>query len=287
VYIARALAREGMNLILAARSAEGLEAVADELRATGCKVLCVPTDLSNRASVLALVARAEGEGGGVDLLVNNAGIEHTMPFDRVPIEMLDEMLEVNLRAPMILSRLLLPNMIARGHGHIVNVSSGVGFGGVPYLEPYCATKAGVLGLTRAFRATAKEEGYPVGCSAVCPGFVDEAGIYDDMKREFGVKAPMALGTTRPKKVASAVIRAVKRNVPEIIVNPMPIRPLGVLAVIAPRLAIWLVIRLGVAKVFGPVARSRALAEANRSKSPGPTSPLPSSPRATTERPSAT
>jgi short-subunit dehydrogenase len=262
VYIARALAAEGMNLILAARSAEGLEAVADDLRSSGCKVLCIPTDLSDRASVTALVERAEGEGGGVDLLVNNAGIEHAMLFDHAPVALLDQMVEVNLRAPMILSRLLLPKMIARGRGHIVNVSSGVGYGGIPYQEPYCATKAAVIGLTRAFRATAKTEGYPVGCSVICPGFVAEAGMFDDMAREFGVKAPMALGTTRPAKIASAVIRAAKRDVPEIVVNPMPIRPLGVLAVIAPRLAIWLILRLGVAKVFAPIARSRALANPN-------------------------
>ena len=261
VHIASALAAEGMNLILAARSAERLEAVASELRATGCEVLCVPTDLSDRASVNALVERAEGDGGGVDLLVNNAGIEHTITFDKVSVESLDEMVEVNLRAPMVLSRLLLPKMIARGRGHIVNVSSGAGFAGVPYQEPYCATKAGVIGLTRAFRASAKTEGYPVGCSVICPGFVAEAGMYDDLSRQFGVKAPRALGTTRPEKVASAVIRAVKRDVPEIVVNPTPIRPLAVLAVIFPRLAIWLALRLGLAKFFGPIARIRATSEA--------------------------
>jgi hypothetical protein len=86
-------------------------------------------------------------------------------------------------------------------------------------------------------------------------------MYDDVSRQFGVNAPRALGTTRPEKVASAVIRAVKRDVPEIVVNPNPIRPLAVLAVIFPRFAIWLVLRLGLAKFFGPIARFRATSEA--------------------------
>lgn len=260
VYIARALAAEGMNLILAARSAEKLESVANELRATGCNVLCVPTDLGDPSSLNALVERAEGEGGGVDLLVNNAGIEHTMPFDQVPVETLDQIVDVNLRAPMVLSRLLLPKMISRGHGHIVNVASAAGYGGIPYQEPYCATKAAVIGLTRSFCASVAAGSHSIGCSVICPGFVADAGIYDDMVQEYGVKAPAALGTTSPDKVARAVVRAVKRNVPEIVVNPTPVRPLAILALIAPRFANWLVIRLGIAGLFAPVAKSRALPE---------------------------
>ena len=82
VYIARALAAEGMNLILAARSADALETVAEDLRQSGTKVLSVPTDLGNRTSLEALVARAEGEGGGVDLLVNNAVSSGRWPTTR-------------------------------------------------------------------------------------------------------------------------------------------------------------------------------------------------------------
>jgi short-subunit dehydrogenase len=259
VYIARALAAEGMNLILAARSVEGLDRVADELRATGCSVLCIPTDLSDRASVHVLVERAEAESDGVDLLVNNAGVEHVMRFDQVSLDQLDDMIEVNLRAPMILSRLLLPRMIERGRGHIVNISSGAGLGGVPYSEAYCATKHGVMGLTRGLRATAGAEGSPIGCSVICPGFVSDAGMYDDMVREFGVKAPSTFGTSPPSKVASAVVRAVKRDLLEVIVNPTPLRPLIVLGAFSQRLATWLLLRLGAAKVFGPIAKSRSAA----------------------------
>ena len=233
VYIARALAAEGMNLILAARSADKLESVAEDLRATGSEVLCIPTDLSDRASLAALAERVEGEGGGVDLLINNAGVELSMLFGEVPMEDIDQIIEVNLRAPIVLSRLLLPKMIRRGRGHIVNISSLAGLGGVAYQELYCATKHGLVGFTRSLRATASNEGYPVGCSVVCPGFIDDVGMYADMSRESGVKAPLSFGTSPPERVARAVVRAVQRDVPEIVVNPMPIRPLLVVALFAP------------------------------------------------------
>lgn len=256
VYIARALAAEGMNLILAARSAEGLDAVADELRAKGCNVLCIPTDLSDRASVHALAERAEAESDGVDVLVNNAGVEYAMPFEQIPVDQLDEAVEVNLRAPMVLARLLLPRMIARGRGHIVNISAANGLFGTPYSEALCATKHGMVGFTRGLRATVESEGHPVGCSVICLGFVTESGMYHNLSKEFSIKAPRTLGTSRPEKVASAVVRAIRRNLPEVFVNPIPLRPVAVLAALFPRLAIWLVLRLGAGKVFGPVAKSR-------------------------------
>jgi short-subunit dehydrogenase len=252
VHIAQALASEGMNLILAARSTDKLETVADELRATGCSVLCVPTDLNDRASVVALTERAEGEGGGVDLLVNNAVLELVKPFEEFPIETIDQMIETNLRAPIVLSRLLLPKMLERGRGHIVSVSSVAGMAGVPYWEAYCATKAGLVGFTRSFRTTALGAGSPVGASVVCPGFV-KAGMYERMTGEFDVRAPLVFGTSSPQSVARAVVRAAKRNAPEIIVTPGPIRPLLALAVFAPRFIQWLVNKVGTLRFFGTVA----------------------------------
>lgn len=255
VYIARALAAEGMNLILAARSADKLEQVADELRATGRRVLCIPTDLSDRSSLRELVNRAEGEGGGVDVLVNNAGVEDWMTFDQLAVELIDEAIDVNLRAPVVLSRLLLPRMRERGRGHIVNIASLAGLGPVAYAEPYCLTKHGLIGFTRSLRATVRNENYPVSCSVVCPGLVD-AGMYEDATRDFGVKAPLALGSSPPGRVARAVVRAVKRDLPEVIVNPIPCRLPLAIGLLAPRLAQWMVQWLGISKFFGIIARQR-------------------------------
>ena len=258
VYIARALAAEGMNLILAARSSAKLESVAEDLRATGCRVLCIRTDLGDRSSLEALAERAEQEGDGVDLLVNNAGAEHWSAFDQLPVEAIDRLIEINLNAPMVLSRLLLPKMIQRGRGHIVNISSVAGLGGVAYAEPYCATKHGLVGFTRSFRATALSEGYPVSCSVICPGLVADAGMYDDIRRELDLNAPPLLGTSPPEKVARAVVRAVKRDLPEIVVNPTPIRPLVALALFAPRFALRLIMKLG-GRFFRTAAKHRTRA----------------------------
>lgn len=257
VYIARALAAEGMNLILASRSADKLEALADELRDDGVRVSCIPTDLGDRRSLEALASRAEEESGGIDVLINNAGLERWMAYDELPTDRIDEIIEVNLRAPMTLARLLLPSMLERGRGHIVNIASVAGMAGFPYSEAYCATKHGLVGFTRAFRLTAKSEGYPVGCSVVCPGFVDDVGMYAGMTDEAKVKSPLAFGTSSPRKVARAVVRAIKRDAPEIVVNPTPVRLWVALALLVPRFGSWLALRLGAARIFGPVAKGRS------------------------------
>lgn len=261
VYIARALAKEGMNLVLAARSTDELGRLAEELRAAGHRVLIIPADLGDRASLRALAEQAEAQAGGVDVLVNNAGVGSAMPYDKLTVGEIDQTIEVNLRAPMVLSRLLLPHMIRRRRGHIVNIASIAGLLPVNYCEPYGATKHGLVGFTRSLRATAVSERWPVGCSAVCPGFVSNVGMYADMQKEFDVTTPAAFGTSRPENVARQVVRAIKHNVPEIVVNPTPIRPLVALALVVPRSVTCMLLRLGGAEVFGVPARKRAAAKA--------------------------
>jgi short-subunit dehydrogenase len=114
----------------------------------------------------------------------------------------------------------------------------------------------LVGFTRAFRLTAKAEGYPVGCSVVCPGFVSDVGMYADMTEEAKVESPLAFGTSSPQKVARAVVRAIKRDTPEVVVNPTPVRLWVALALLVPRFGSWLALRLGAARVFGPVAKGR-------------------------------
>jgi short-subunit dehydrogenase len=256
VYIARALAKEGMDLVLAARSAEDLEKVASELRSGGQRVLAVPTDLGDRGQLENLVERAEGEFGGIDVLVNNAGLEETFPYIGLSSERIDQIMEVNLRAPMILSHALLPKMIERGRGHIVNVASVAGLAGVPYSEPYSASKHGLIGFSRSLFATAIGEGYPVGVTAVCPGFVADAGMYEEGRVELGIEAPAALGTSPAEDVASAVVRGIVEEKPEIIVTSMPIRPALVAQVFSPRLALWLMTKLGGMAFFKQTADRR-------------------------------
>ncbi len=254
VYIVKALAREGMHLVLAARSRELLEKVESEVATGDLRTLSVPTDVGDRASLEAL-AEAALDFGGVDVLVNNAGIERGVAYDRIPLEAIDRVIEVNLTAPMVLTRLLLPQMLERGGGQVVNVASVSGLVGTPYNEVYSATKHGLIGFTRSLRVTAIGEGYPVGASAVCPGFVADAGMYEDMRKEAQVDAPALVGTVAPERVADAVVRAIVDDVPEILVNARPLKPLLLINALFPRFAEWFGQKSGVVDLFKRAAEA--------------------------------
>jgi short-subunit dehydrogenase len=148
-------------------------------------------------------------------------------------------LTVNLHAPMELVRQLLPRMVERGGGHIVNIASLAGKKGVLYNAPYSASKAGLILWTDALRQELKDG--PVGVSVIMPGYVREAGMFHDD----GVPPPRLLGTSSPQDVADAVVRAIVQRVPEIIVNPGPMRPMLALGQLLPRLADRVVEWMGV------------------------------------------
>src|SRR6266566_3218677 len=143
-FIVRALAKEGMNLVLAARSESELEQVvtAADIRATGVQVLSVPTDVTDRDARSALVNTAERTFGAVDVLVNNAGGDLQREFHHYTADDVEALIRLNLTGPIELTRLLLPGMLRRKQGHIVNISSLGGRIGFPYTEVYSACKDG-------------------------------------------------------------------------------------------------------------------------------------------------
>ncbi|HXH20749.1 MAG TPA: SDR family oxidoreductase [Dehalococcoidia bacterium] len=231
VYIARALAGQGVDLVLAARNQAALEDLARELRARGRRAIALPVDLRRAEDIERLAASAAAEFGRVDLLVNNAGIEAVYFFHQLPREEVDEVIDVNLRATMHLTRLVLPGMLERREGHIVNMSSLAGKAGPAYAESYAATKAALIGFTQSLRASYRRDG--VSASVICPGFVGVVGMYADAKREHGQEAPRVLGESRPEAVAAAVLKAVRNDLPEVIVNPRPVRALLAMRELAP------------------------------------------------------
>lgn len=246
-YMARALASEGMSLALAARSEEGLRTTAGELGELGTRAVVVATDLSDRREVERLARRATEELAGVDVLVNNAGIMETSSFHGRDPAAIAAAVEVNLLAPMLLARHLLPGMVQRGRGHVVNVASLAGKAGPPYEAVYGGTKAGLIGFTQSLRR--EYHGTGVGASVICPGYVAGAGMYADAVEETGVEASRMVGATTPEAVAEAVVRSVLEDAPELIVNPMPVRPLLALTEVSPRLGEWLARRLGLFSAF--------------------------------------
>jgi short-subunit dehydrogenase len=253
VLISDALADEGVNLVIAARSAEGLEKVRGDLAAKGVKVASVPTDVTELGQLENLVARSETELGPIDILVNNAGIEGYHPYQEYPVEEIEQLIQVNLTAPMLLTRLVLPGMIERDRGHVVQMASLAGKGGFPCQVPYAATKSALIMATHVLRAELADSN--VGCSAVCPGFVADEGMYADMLRDTGVAASRLLGVSKPEKVAKAVIKAIKRNSSELIVNPTPMRGVMVATQMFPD------INPRVMKTFGVVSLARRMVDA--------------------------
>jgi len=144
---ARRLAREGARVLLADLPGEGLDAVAAALGARG---LACPTDVTREDAVARAVAMAERELGGLDLLVNNAGIEGVVaPIETYPLEVFDRVLAVNVRGVFLGMRHAAPALRRRGGGAIVNLASVAGVTGDPNLSAYVASKHAVIGLTRS------------------------------------------------------------------------------------------------------------------------------------------
>ena len=245
-HIAEALAAEGCRLAIAARDEAALEAVAEAIRSTHqVEVIVVPTDVSERAQMDALVDAAKARLGGVDILVNNAALERSERFDESDPEQTAMDLRVNVHAPMYLARLVLPEMLKAGRGHIVNIASLAGLGANPHGESYVASKHAMVGFTRALRASLKSQGSPVSASSVCPGFVHDVGMFARKQAANGVRPPAIMGSSSPQAVAKAVIRCIRKDTTEVIVNPMPIRPFLVLSILWPRFGEWLMRRLGI------------------------------------------
>jgi len=255
MYMARALAKAGASLALTAYPGSALEEVRAESEKLGVKARVYALDLREPTQRTELIAKVRQEFGPIDILVNNAGVEFTAAYDDLTVENICETIAVNLEAPMVLSRLVLPEMLSRKRGHIVNISSLAGKAGPAFQEPYAATKAGLIGFTSSLRHTYRGTG--VSASAIVPGFV-EAGIYAHLKERSGMAAPAMLGTSPPEKVAQAVVTAIEKDLPEVIINSLPVRPLLGLIALFPRIGEWASNKTGANDFFRKVVEKQKL-----------------------------
>jgi len=255
-YIAVELARAGMNVVVSGRREDALASAVAQLRDTGVRAEAVSADLSDHKQVESLIDRSEAALGPVDVLVNNAGVEYVSSFAQSTREELVSTINVNLTAPMLITRHALPGMIDRGRGHIVFIASLAGKVGPAYQGPYAASKAGLVALTQSLRAEHRTA--PVGFSVVCPGFVAGDGMYQRMV-EVGAVSNLLLGTTTNKKVAEKVVEAIRRDTPEIVESGAPIRPILALSQLAPRLVDGVAPRIGATDVFRRAAAARGRA----------------------------
>jgi 3-oxoacyl-[acyl-carrier protein] reductase len=200
--IAQRLATDGARVVVTARSAEGAAQCAREL--PGSDHLGVACDVSDREAVDAVVKRVESELGGVDLLVNNAGVTADNVLVRLGDDDWDRVLDTNLRGAFLMIRAVARGMMKRRAGRIINISSVVGLTGNRGQVNYAASKAGLVGLTKS---VAKElASRNVLCNAVAPGFIetDMTSELTDAARE-GLQQQIALGRLgSPEDVAGVV-----------------------------------------------------------------------------------
>jgi 3-hydroxybutyrate dehydrogenase len=167
--IALAFARQGLAVALGGRDHERLNESAAEVRALGARALAVELDVTEPDGVRAAHDRVVAELGAVDVLVNNAGIAESAPLARTDLALWERHLRVNATGPFLCTREVLPGMLARGWGRVINVASLAGLYGAPYVTAYTASKHALVGFTRALAAEVSGKGVTV--NAICPGYV--------------------------------------------------------------------------------------------------------------------
>ena len=168
---ARALAAEGANVMLNGFGDAGeIEAVRQELEtASGSRARYNDADLTRPEAIEALMREAAGELGGINILVNNAGMQHVAPIDQFPVEKWDLIVALNLSAAFHTTRLALPRMKEKGWGRIINTASAHSLVASPNKAPYVAAKHGIAGLTKAVALEVAHAGITVNC--ISPGYV--------------------------------------------------------------------------------------------------------------------
>jgi NAD(P)-dependent dehydrogenase (short-subunit alcohol dehydrogenase family) len=223
------------------------------LRLPGQGHIALAGDVSDSARVAEIADEIAKSCGRIDVLVNNAGVELSAAFPKYTREELTSMVDVNLTAPMLLTHRVLPGMLERGRGHVVFISSVAGLMYPAYVEPYAATKAGLVGLARSLRAEYGDS--PVGFTAVCPGFVKGDGMYHRMKEQ-GFKSNFLMGETTIEKVARRVVRAIKRDMPLVVEAGTPVRPAMAIGNVSPRMLDRIINLSRSKQLFGAVAKDR-------------------------------
>jgi short-subunit dehydrogenase len=231
--VAEALARRGAAVALAARSESGLQKVAAGLNERGARTLIIPVDLRQPSQREELIQTVLKQYGNIDVLVNNAGLETEGAYAELEWSAIRETIEVNLIAPMALTRLVLPEMLRKKSGQVVNIASIAAKSGAPYAATYSGTKAGLAEWTRALRLELAGTG--VHLSTIFPGYVRQVGMF----AKFGLQSPWIVGSCSPSQVAEAVVHAIEKRRRERIINSRPLRYSFVLNEVSPRIGDWL------------------------------------------------
>lgn len=180
--IARKLAAEGAIVVMVGRNEEAIGQAAEELAGEGLAVEPYVADVTDQEAVEKLASCVKEKYGRIDILVNNAGISKEIRLNDISMEIWDEIINVNLRSVVLVTKAVLPYMIAQDEGNIVNIASAAALRGLPGSSAYAASKAGVVCLTQALGD--EERVHHIRCNAVCPGPIDTELFQKSERREF-------------------------------------------------------------------------------------------------------
>ena len=206
--IALAFAREGAAVAVLDRREDLAAQAAATLRALGAKAAAVTADVAQEESVNAGVAAARDALGGIDVLVNNAGIDTNSRVIDMQVAMWDEMIAVNLRSVFLCTRAVLPGMIERRWGRIISISSQLAHKGAAEMAHYAAAKAGVIGFTRSLAYEVAQDGITV--NAICPGPIDTElfrNIPEEWRKRKLAELPIGRAGTVDEIAPTAVLLA--------------------------------------------------------------------------------
>ncbi len=202
--IAKALAREGAQVIVNDIDLSDCRLAADEIIAAGGKALAIKCDVSKKAEVQSMVELVIDSCGGVDILVNNAMTSTLKPFWKITEDEWDANLDVNLKGAFLCSQAVTRNMIKKGWGRIINICSVSSGGGdcAPLMAPYTASKGGLKALSQAMAV--ELAGFGINVNAICPGPID-SGVLPDSIRQRSLKSVPKGRLGLPEDIANMVV----------------------------------------------------------------------------------
>jgi all-trans-retinol dehydrogenase (NAD+) len=198
--------RRKARVTLLDRDAGGLGLVCEEIHAQGGDAEGFVVDLASRAAVQASCAEVLSHRGGVDILINNAGIVSGKTLLECSDEAIERTFQVNALALFWTVRAFLPGMIAAGKGHIVTVASAAGLAGTSRLVDYCSSKFAAVGFDESLRMELKRLNSPIRTTVVCPFFID-TGMFEGVKTRFAWLLPIL----KPDYVVRRVMKAIEGN----------------------------------------------------------------------------
>jgi short-subunit dehydrogenase len=224
LVMAREFAREGARLVLCARDETELQRARTDIESLGVEVMTVPCDVTDKQSVTKMIERVNTRFGGVDVLVNNAGVIQVGPIEVMTPEDFEIAMQAHFWGPLNTILAVLPSMRAKKAGRIVNISSIGGKVSVPHLVPYSASKFALVGLSKGLRTELMKDGIKV--TTVCPGLMrtgsprnaDFKGKHHLEYAWFSISDALPLLTVSAENAARQIVRACKRGQGELVIS---------------------------------------------------------------------